>query len=115
MKPVLADIRIRTEYRPGDVGYITYMHGRLYDFGPFFEVYVAETLAAFYKDMDPATERVWIAQHNDHIVGTIALKNTNNAAQLRYFLIEPGYRGIGLGNKMMDLFMHFLHAKNFTS
>ena len=83
MKPVLEDIKIRTEYLPGDLGYIIYMHGKLYDFGSFFEIYVAETLATFYKGLDPAKERVWIAEHNDSIVGTLALKNTNGVAQLR--------------------------------
>ena len=115
MKPVLEDIKIRTEYLPGDLGYIIYMHGKLYDFGSFFEIYVAETLAAFYKGLDPAKERVWIAEHNDSIVGTLALKNTNGVAQLRYFLIDPKYRGIGLGRKMMDLFMDFFHRKKYTS
>ena len=58
MKPALKDIKIRTEYRPGDLGYIIYMHGKLYDFGPFFEMYVADTLAAFYKNLDTSKERV---------------------------------------------------------
>jgi GNAT superfamily N-acetyltransferase len=30
------------------------------------------------------------------------------AAQLRYFLIEPEYRGIGLGSKLLNLYMDFL-------
>ena len=30
------------------------------------------------------------------------------AAQLRYFLIEPEYRGIGLGSRLMTLFLEFL-------
>ena len=29
-------------------------------------------------------------------------------AQLRYFLIEPEYRGIGLGAKLLKLYMDFL-------
>jgi peptidyl-dipeptidase Dcp len=31
------------------------------------------------------------------------------AAQLRYFLIEPEYRGLGLGRKLLNLYMDFLH------
>jgi peptidyl-dipeptidase Dcp len=33
---------------------------------------------------------------------------SGKAAQLRYFLIEPEYRGIGLGSKLMTLYMDFL-------
>ncbi len=115
MKPTPEDIRIRTAYKPGDIGYITYMHGLLYDFGPFFEVYVADSLAAFYKNMDSSRERVWIAEHDDRIIGSIALKDTDNAAQLRYFLIHPDYRGIGLGNRMMELFTAFMKHCEYTS
>lgn len=38
-----------------------------------------------------------------------------DAAQLRYFILEPNYRGFGLGNKLMNLFMEFLKDKNYRS
>lgn len=111
----LEDIHIRTNYKPGDIGCITYMHGSNYDFGMYFEIYVAQTLGAFYKNMDTDKERIWIAEHNDKIVGSLALKNTEGAAQLRYFLIDADYRGIGLGTHMLDLFMDFMKACGYTS
>jgi len=37
------------------------------------------------------------------------------AAQLRYFLIRPEYRGIGLGNKLMALYMEFFHECDYES
>lgn len=91
------------------------MHGKLYEFGLPFEIYVAETLASFYKTFDPFYERMWIAEHDDRIIGTLALKNTNDEAQLRYFLIDPAYRGIGLGTKLMDLFMQFMVDKGYST
>ncbi|WP_020527583.1 GNAT family N-acetyltransferase [Flexithrix dorotheae] len=115
MKPTLENINIRTNYKAGDIGYLTYMHGRFYDFDSSFEFYVAETLAAFYKNMDPEKERFWVAENEEKIVGTIALKNTDNFAQLRYFLIDPEFRGIGLGKKLMDLFMEFFRQSNYKS
>jgi peptidyl-dipeptidase Dcp len=39
----------------------------------------------------------------------------NDAAQLRYFLIDPRYRGIGLGKKLMELYMEFLHQCKYRS
>ncbi len=115
MKITLENIKFRTEFQNGDIGYITWMHGDNYDFGLSFEIYVAQTLSDFYKNMDHSKERVWIAEHNEKIIGTIALKNTDGQAQLRYFLIDDEYRGIGLGNKMMTLFLDFMKAKGYRS
>ena len=36
-------------------------------------------------------------------------------AQLRYFFLFPEYRGIGLGRKLMNLFMAYLKAQAFRS
>lgn len=113
MKQVrLADIRIRTRLRPGDIGYITYMHGVLYSteykYGTGFESYVAEGLAEFQKIYDPARSRIWVCEHNSRIVGALVLIDRGRSAQLRYFIIDPAYRGIGLGKKLMSLFMKFL-------
>jgi peptidyl-dipeptidase Dcp len=38
-----------------------------------------------------------------------------SAAQLRYFLLEPEFRGVGLGKKLMQLFMDFMYARGYTS
>jgi peptidyl-dipeptidase Dcp len=34
-------------------------------------------------------------------------------AQLRYFILDPAYRGIGLGKKMAVLFMMYLREKRY--
>jgi N-acetylglutamate synthase-like GNAT family acetyltransferase len=108
----LSDIAIRTELKPGDIGYVIYMHGRLYkqeyDYGIEFECYVAAGLADFYQQYHPQKDRVWICEHKNKMVGFLLLMHRADVAQLRYFVIEPGYRGIGLGNKLMDLFMEHL-------
>jgi peptidyl-dipeptidase Dcp len=41
--------------------------------------------------------------------------NRGHAAQLRYFLLEPEYRGIGLGRKLMKLYMDFLKECKYQS
>jgi N-acetylglutamate synthase-like GNAT family acetyltransferase len=115
MKVGIDQISIRTSYQPGDIGFITYLHGRLYEFGQSFEAYVSETLGSFYKTLNAEKERMWIAEHDGKIIGTIAVKNTNGVAQLRYFLIHPDYRGIGLGKKLMDLFIGFIKDVGYTS
>ncbi len=108
----LEDISIRTELRPGDIGYAIYMHGELYGreygYGIQFETYVAKGLCEFYEKYDPARNRVWICEHNNRMIGFLLLMDRGNAAQLRYFLIQPEYRGIGLGSKLMSMYLDFL-------
>ncbi len=115
MKIPIDEITIRSERKKGDIGFITVMHCLHYDYGLEFEVYVAELLANFYGSMDPSKERIWLAEYKNQIVGSIALKNANNQAQLRYFLIDPDFRGMGLGKRMMDMFMQFLQECNYRS
>src|SRR5574341_894183 len=96
---LLDDISIRTELRPGDIGYVIYLHGALYGaeygYGIQFENYVAKGLCEFYEKYDPVRNRVWICEHNNRIIGFLLLMDRGQVAQLRYFLIEPEYRGIG--------------------
>jgi hypothetical protein len=58
------DINIRTDLRAGDIGYVTYLHGILYqqeyDYGIEFESYVAAGLSEFYQKYDPARSRVCV-------------------------------------------------------
>jgi GNAT superfamily N-acetyltransferase len=110
----LDDISIRTQLKPGDIGYVTYLHGALYGkeygYGIQFESYVAKGLCEFYEKYDPKRNRVWVCEHNDRMIGFLLLMDRGQAAQLRYFLIEPEYRGIGLGSKLLSLYMDFLRA-----
>ena len=112
------DIKIRTELKAGDIGYITYLHGIFHHnecgYGISFEAYVAEGLTEFFKNYNPECERMWICEHDNKIIGSLLLMNRGNqTAQLRYYIIEPEYRGIGLGRKLMDLFMEFVKEKNY--
>jgi len=115
----LDDIFIRTELQPGDIGYVIHMHGRLYgkeyDYGVQFETYVAKGLCEFYEKYVPQRNHVWICEHNNRMIGFLLLMDRGQTAQLRYFLIEPEYRGIGLGSKLLKLYMGFLRECGYKS
>ncbi len=115
----LSEITIRTELRPGDIGTITALHGEIYaaeyDWGVGFEAYVAEGLAELYEHCGCDRSRIWIAEDELGIVGCIALVDRGDAAQLRYYLVVPEYRGIGLGKKLMDLFMDHCRECGYRS
>ena len=121
MKPGirLDEIAIRTELQPGDIGFVTYLHGDLYkkeyDYGIGFEYYVAVGLNEFYQQYDPSNNRIWMAEHHGNRIGFMLLMNRGESAQLRYFIIHPDYRGIGLGNKLMGLYMEFLQECKYKS
>jgi GNAT superfamily N-acetyltransferase len=110
----LDEISIRTELKPGDMGYVIYMHGNLYkkeyDYGIQFESYVAKGLCEFWEKYHPERNRVWVCEHDGRMIGFLLLMDRGKAAQLRYFLIQPEYRGIGLGSKLMSLYMDFLQG-----
>lgn len=119
-KITINDITIRTELKPGDLGFVVHRHGKIYGdeygYGVSFETYVASGIYEFYKAYDPQRDRVWICEHNGSMIGFLLLMHReNNAAQLRYFYLESAYRGIGLGKKLMSLYMDFLGKCGYTS
>lgn len=112
------NVSIRTGLKPGDLGYVIYRHGKLYSaengYGIAFEAYVAAGLSEFYRSYDAEKDRVWICEDEDQIIGFLLLMHRDErTAQLRYFYLEPEYRGIGLGNRLMQLFMDFLKEKGY--
>ena len=121
MKPLISlnDILIRTTLQPGDIGNVIYLHGAIYskeyNYGIAFETYVAAGLLEFYQQYNAAKDCVWICEHENKMVGFLLLMNRGEAAQLRYFILAPDYRGIGLGKKLMNLYRAFLQQVGYTS
>lgn len=109
------DFKIRTR-RPGDAGYIVFRHGvlyeREYELDQVFEKYVLAGLLAFLEN--PAGGEIWLAESEDRIAGFIALVRIDlQTAQLRWFLIEPEFRGCGLGRRLMDTLMAFCRQQGY--
>ena len=110
MRPKLEEIVIRTDVRPGDIGEVIRLHGAYYGrehgYGVQFETYVALGLHEFWENHDPVRDRFWLCEHGGRLVGCLlAMHRPGGAVQLRYFLVLPEYRGIGLGRRLMELFM----------
>lgn len=111
-------MNVRTDIRPGDLGRIALMHGRVYarEFGwdARFEGYVARTLADFIDDYDPVRDRLWLADADDALVGSVAIVHApGDVAQLRWFLVDPVARGRGLGRRLLDDAVDFCRAAGY--
>ena len=99
-------ITFRTGLKPGDLGYITHLHGRVYHeeygFDTTFEPYVARPLSDFSLVEDRSRQRIWIVEMDEKIVGCIAIVDAGgNEAQLRWLLLTKETRGKGLGKRLM--------------
>ena len=114
----LSDIRIRQELRPGDLGYIAYLHGQVYarecGYGLHFEGYVLAGLQEFAEQHDSTQDAIWVCEHDEKIVGFLMAFHRADSVQLRYFIFLPEYRGLGLGKKLMQEFLAFMRAKNYN-
>lgn len=94
-------------HKPGDMGWIVQQHGLLYarefDWDISFEGMVAEIVAQFLKNFDPAWERCWIAEIDGAQAGSVVLvKQSHEIAKIRLLLVDPAGRGIGLGKRLVD-------------
>ena len=113
-----AEVRLRWDIRPGDIGAVVSLHGVLYaaeyGFDSTFEGYVAGTLGHFGAPIDPLRERLWLAEVADRVVGSIALiKHTETMAQLRWFLVDPAYRGRGIGKRLVQEAVQFAREAGY--
>jgi ribosomal protein S18 acetylase RimI-like enzyme len=102
------DFRIRRELRPGDIGAIIALHGRLippeYGLDATHEGYVAASVAQqAIRGWPRAREGAWIVERDGELAGCIALTDDGDGtAGLRWFALEPSLRGRGLGRHLVD-------------
>ncbi len=112
-----ASVSIRP-HRIGDASYVTFLHGTLYsrEYGldSTFEVEVGQQITQFVSQFDPQQDGFWVAEAGGHVVGAIAIVNRGRgSAQLRWFILHPTYRGLGMGRELMSHSVDFCKAKQY--
>lgn len=106
------------EPRPGDFGWIVQRHAALYAeeyqwTGPF-EGMCAEIVAGFANTQDRKRERCWIAVLDGENVGSIMLvKDADDVARIRLFLVEPTARGLGIGKGLVEESLRFARKAGY--
>lgn len=112
-------ISLRHNLRPGDVGYITYLHGMLYapqqGWDHTFDSYVAIPLAEYAKRIG-LRERIWIVERVGQIAGSVAIVEfSREEAQLRWLLLHPDLRRRGLGRRLVEEAVAFARKAGYSS
>ncbi|MDU8910249.1 GNAT family N-acetyltransferase [Aestuariicoccus sp. MJ-SS9] len=103
---------------PGDAAWLADQHGSAYaqaeGFDQSFGVLVAEILADFEENRDPACERGWIAWENGARLGSIfCVRQDAETAKLRLFFLVPEARGKGLGKRLLSECMSWAKARGY--
>ncbi|CAB5696868.1 ribosomal-protein-alanine acetyltransferase [Delftia tsuruhatensis] len=120
--PAPAQIQVLPGYRPGCIGRIVEMHARFYarhaGFGVFFESRVASGLAEFAGRLDKPCNQLWTALDGERIVGSVAIDGEdlgNGQAHLRWFILDDGLRGAGIGRQLLQQALEFCDRHGFEA
>ncbi|MGA1793808.1 MAG: GNAT family N-acetyltransferase [Thermoplasmatota archaeon] len=115
----IADVTIRNDIRPGDIGSLIKLHALIYydeyGYDTEFEAYVAKTFFDFFTG-DMSGQRLWIVEQGGEIVGCIGVaKKSDGKAQLRWLLLHPDVRGRGLAKDLIRKALDFAKERGFAS
>ncbi len=94
------------QLRPGDLGWVVHRHGVRYAeehrWDATFEALVAKIVADYAGERDPDRERAWIAEVEGEPAGCVfCVRRDEHGAQLRLLLVEPEFRGMGIGARLV--------------
>lgn len=112
-----AGVTVRTDHGPDDLAAVVALHRACYasewGFDDRFAAHVEAPLAAFAAARSPH-ERLWLAERDSRLVGCAAIvAAAPGTAQLRWFLVAPDARGVGLGRRLLDAALAFCRDRRY--
>lgn len=122
IKKHLAKATTRIEIRPftnNDVDYIISRQINLYkiEYGftsEIWKAYITDGVHQLVTQFIPEKDCVYILEANGNVSGCVAITHIGDeTAQLRFFFIEPTLRGLGAGNKLINMAIDFCREKKY--
>ena len=118
--PAKSEVTLHQGYVPGLIGQVASMHASYYSkhsgFGAAFEALVAGGMAEFVPRLENSKNATWYATKRGAIVGSVTIDSEDlgdNIAHLRWFIVDDGLRGAGLGRRFMQVVVDFCDAQKF--
>jgi N-acetylglutamate synthase-like GNAT family acetyltransferase len=113
------NVSVRNYLKPGDIGYLIYLHGALYarEYGwdHTLEAYVAVPLSRFAQS-HTEREQIWIVEKEAMLAGAVAIvEASREEAQLRWLLLDPNLRGQGLGKILVAEAISFCKLHGYST
>jgi GNAT superfamily N-acetyltransferase len=110
---------VRHNLSSNDVCELVRLHGILYraecGWDESFENYVAEPLTEFAKSKSHR-ERIWLVENDGKLAGSIAIVESNcELAQVRWLLLTPEIRGLGIGKWLIDQAIQFCRDCDYSA
>ncbi|PRA32892.1 bifunctional helix-turn-helix transcriptional regulator/GNAT family N-acetyltransferase [Pseudomonas poae] len=105
--------------QPGDMGLVVQqqsaLYAREYHWNWEFEALIAEIVAKYLREFDPARERCWIAEKDGVMVGSVfVIRHDDTTAKLRMLYVDASARGMGIGQRLVDECLRFARHAGYT-
>jgi ribosomal protein S18 acetylase RimI-like enzyme len=116
----MSAMELRQGLRPGDIGAITALHGRVYaaehGLDQRFESMVAAGLAEHVQRGFPGpAEGLWVAHGGGAMAGSIVLTDEGHGlGRVRWFVLDPTARGRGVGRMLRDALLSHARARGYA-
>lgn len=113
------EINIRP-YKEEDVEYVIDRQLSLYESernftSEIWKKYLINGVLSLIHKFNPEKDCMFILDNNGKQSGCIAITHTEeNTAQLRYFFLEPELRGLGAGQRLLNMALDFSREKGYT-
>ncbi|WP_375450131.1 GNAT family N-acetyltransferase [uncultured Devosia sp.] len=106
--------------RIGEIGQLIARQGLLYHleqgWNRDFELLITRLYADLDSAPDPTTKALWIADYGGDLAGSIFVlpaAGEEGTAQLRMLYVEPTFRGLGIGRRLVDETIRFSRAAGY--
>lgn len=113
----MVDVSLR-RFVAGDLNWLVARHQDLYTrdegFDASYGPLIAGILRTYCNSHDPLCERGWIAAQGSRRLGSVfCIKESEDIARLRLFLLTPEARGQGLGKRLLRDCMGFARQAGY--